>query len=574
MNLSHLKVSTRLIATFAMLLSLMLGLAFFIFISIASVQKKSEGVTDNNIPTLQSIADMSSSSLALRTDELKYAYVVDPKDVAQARATEGSMKASIEKFENALHVYTSHAESDEERQFAAQLAQQWAVMIDVHSRLMPLIQQQQAKKIDEIFETDGVASRSALSNQMIKTYAHEVKQSSDASRDIRQSFSSVQTLLAIICAVAVVFALATGWMLIRYLMSAFSNAISVAQRIASGDLVEPVHGREVPNEIGLLLKAMDDMRASLERTVSSVRENSDSVASASEQISRGNADLSSRTEEQASALEETASAMEELSATIKQNTDNAMNADRLAQNASQVANDGGEIVKRVVSRMQDINEGATRVVEVISLLDSIAFQTNLLALNASVEAARAGEQGRGFAVVASEVRNLAQRSAEASREIGSLITESVSTIRSGTELANEAGTTIDEVVKSVSRLKDIMSEISAASYEQNQGVSQVSTAVTQMDQTTQQNAALVEESAAAAASLYEQARELQNTVKVFKINTSHDFSTVSRQTTVARKPAAASTTAHAPVHKSAPVAAAAKPSKAASHDNNDDWETF
>ena len=573
MNLSHLKVSTRLIATFAMLLSLMLGLALFVFISIANVKERAEDVTDNNIPTLQSIADMSSSSLTLRTEELKYAYVVDLKDASQVKVSEDSMKASMAKFEAALNSYASRASSAEEKVFVDHLTKQWAGMIDVHNRLLPLVQQQQAKKVDELLQTDGVSTRNALSGQMVTVYANEVKESDRASQEMGHSFSTMQTLLAIICSVAIIFALAAGWMLIRYLMNAFSNAISVAQRIASGDLVEPVHGREVPNEIGSLLKAMDDMRTSLASTVSSVRENADSVASASEQIARGNTDLSSRTEEQASALEETASAMEELSATIKQNTDNAMNADRLAQDASQVANDGGDIVKRVVSRMHDINEGATRIVEVISLLDSIAFQTNLLALNASVEAARAGEQGRGFAVVASEVRNLAQRSAEASREIGSLITESVSTIRSGTELANEAGTTIDEVVKSVSRLKDIMSEISAASYEQNQGVSQVSTAVTQMDQTTQQNAALVEESAAAAASLYEQARELQNTVKVFKINTSHDFSTVSRQTTVARKPAA-STPAHAPAHKAAPVAAAAKPSKAASHADNDDWETF
>ncbi|BBG28905.1 methyl-accepting chemotaxis protein [Zymobacter palmae] len=567
MNFSHLKVSTRLIATFAILLSLMLGLSLFIYVSISSVQVRSQGVTDNNILTLQSIADMSSSSLTLRTDEMKYAYVVDLKDAAQVRDTEEHMKFNIAKFEGALRSYTERAEDPQEKRFADQLSQQWADMINFHNRLMPLVQQQQEKKVDDLLATDGIATRTALENQMVKVYANEVKQSADASQEVRQSFSTMQTFLIIGCAIAVLFAIATAWLLMRYLLNAFRETVVVAQRIAAGNLVEPVAGRDTRNEVGDLLKAMDDMRTSLANTVSSVRENADSVASASEQIARGNTDLSSRTEEQASALEETASAMEELSATIKQNTDNAMNADRLAQDASQVANDGGDIVKRVVTRMQDINEGANRVVEVISLLDSIAFQTNLLALNASVEAARAGEQGRGFAVVASEVRNLAQRSAEASREIGALITESVNSIRSGTELANEAGTTIDEVVKSVGRLKDIMSEISAASYEQNQGVSQVSTAVTQMDQTTQQNAALVEESAAAAASLYEQARELQNTVKVFKINTSHDFSTVNRQPVTRKTPSEAST---APKSHST---AKAKPVKA-SHDSNDDWETF
>ena len=561
MNLSHLKVSTRLIATFSLLLSLMLGLSLFIYVSISAVQVRSEGVTGNNIPTLQSIADMSASSLSLRADELKYAYVIDNQDKGQLRDTEDHMKYNIAKFEGALRSYTERAESLEEKRFSDQLSQQWGEMVDFHNRMMPLLVQHQDKKINEMLSTEGVKTRTVLENQLAKVYAHEVKQCSDASLDLRHSFSTMQFLLIIGCTIAVLFAVAAAWLLMRYLLDAFRSTAVVAQRIASGDLVETVKGRDIPNEVGALLKSMDDMRTSLATTVASVRENADSVASASEQIARGNTDLSSRTEEQASALEETASAMEELSATIKQNTDNAMNADRLAQDASQVANDGGDIVKRVVTRMQDINEGATRVVEVISLLDSIAFQTNLLALNASVEAARAGEQGRGFAVVASEVRNLAQRSAEASREIGALITESVTSIRTGTELANEAGTTIDEVVKAVGRLKDIMSEISAASYEQNQGVSQVSTAVTQMDQTTQQNAALVEESAAAAASLYDQARELQDTVKVFKVNTSHDFSTVSRQP-VSRKAS--------PALKTPSIA---KPAKGA-HEEGDSWETF
>ena len=567
MNLSHLKVSTRLIATFAVLLSLMLGLALFIFITVSNVQQRSAEVTDNNIPTLQSIADMSSSSLSLRTDELKYAYVVDPKDTASLRATEEHMKFNIAKFEGALQSYTKRAQSSDEKRYAEQLSQQWADMISLHNRLIPLIQQQQAKKVDELIQTEGVSTRTAIENQMVKVYANEVKQSAESSQAVHSSFSSMQVFLGIGCVIAILFACATGWLLIRYLMKAFYNAISVAERIAAGNLIGEVEGREIHNEVGSLLKAMDDMRTSLANTVMSVRENSDSVASASEQIARGNTDLSSRTEEQASALEETASAMEELSATIKQNTDNAMNADRLAQDASQVANDGGDIVKRVVTRMQDINEGANRIVEVISLLDSIAFQTNLLALNASVEAARAGEQGRGFAVVASEVRNLAQRSADASREIGALITESVTSIRSGTQLANEAGDTIDEVVKSVGRLKDIMGEISAASYEQNQGVSQVSTAVTQMDQTTQQNAALVEESAAAAASLYEQARELQTTVQVFKVQGGRDLSPVNRQ------PATRKTTVHASPKPKVHSTVKPKPAKA-STDNNDDWETF
>lgn len=566
MNLSHMKVSTRLIATFAVLLSLMVGLSLFIYVGITSSQQRSETVTDNNIPTLQSIADMSSSSLRLRTNEMKYAFVVDQNDASQLQKTEADMNGDIAKFERSLAAYTQQVESAQEKEFADVLAKEWAAMISFHAQFIPLVQQQQSKKIDSLLENEGVASRTAIENTMIEVYANEVAQSAEASNEVKQSFATIKWLLLVGCFFALIFAAAAGWLLIRYLLSTFHIAIESAKRISSGDLTKPVRGAELRNEVGELLGAMEEMRTSLASTVTTVRENADGVASASEQISRGNTDLSTRTEQQASALEETASAMEELSATIKQNTDNAMNADRLAQDASRVANDGGEIVKRVVESMQGINEGASRVVEVISLLDSIAFQTNLLALNASVEAARAGEQGRGFAVVASEVRNLAQRSAEASREIGGLITESVNSIRSGSELANEAGGTINEVVRSVNSLKDIMSEISAASYEQNQGVSQVSTAVTQMDQTTQQNAALVEESAAAASSLYDQARVLQNTVQVFKIDTSHQFSTTSRQTVTPKASSTPSTSAQRPKSAELP--------KAATSGHSDNWETF
>jgi methyl-accepting chemotaxis protein len=260
------------------------------------------------------------------------------------------------------------------------------------------------------------------------------------------------------------------------------------------------------------------MRNSLARLVSQVRQGTDTIATASSQIAAGNQDLSSRTEEQASSLEETAASMEELTSTVKQNADNARQANQLAVSASSVAVKGGSVVAQVVDTMGAINASSRKIVDIISVIDGIAFQTNILALNAAVEAARAGEQGRGFAVVAAEVRNLAQRSASAAKEIKGLIDDSVSKVGEGSQQVAQAGRTMDEIVDSVKRVTDIMAEIQAASQEQTQGIGQINQAITQMDQVTQQNAALVEEAAAAAASLQEQAAGLSQVVSVFRLD--------------------------------------------------------
>jgi methyl-accepting chemotaxis protein len=260
------------------------------------------------------------------------------------------------------------------------------------------------------------------------------------------------------------------------------------------------------------------MNSSLVKIVGDVRTGTDSMASASSQIASGNLDLSSRTEEQASSLEETASSMEEMTSTVKQNADNARQANQLAASASEVALRGGSVVAQVVDTMSSINESSKKIVDIIGVIDGIAFQTNILALNAAVEAARAGEQGRGFAVVASEVRNLAQRSAAAAKEIKGLIGDSVEKVDLGARLVEQAGTTMDEIVDSVKRVTDIMSEITCASQEQTSGIEQINQAISQMDQVTQQNAALVEEAAAAAESLQEQAGALAQVVSVFKLD--------------------------------------------------------
>ncbi|WP_026164009.1 methyl-accepting chemotaxis protein [Cupriavidus neocaledonicus] len=303
----------------------------------------------------------------------------------------------------------------------------------------------------------------------------------------------------------------------RAIVAPVQEALAVFERIARGDLTARITSIS-KNEIGRMMQALAAMQSSLSGIVAEVRSGADSMASATQQISTGNLDLSQRTEEQASSLEETAASMEELTTVVRQNADNARQAGVLAGEASQIALKGGEVVGRVVDTMNEINGASRKVVEIISVIEGIAFQTNILALNAAVEAARAGEQGRGFAVVAGEVRNLAQRSASAAKEIEALISESGQRVESGTRLVAEAGQTMGEIVQAVRRVTDIMNEIGAASQEQTSGIEQVSQAVTQMDQVTQQNAALVEEAAAAAGALEEQAQKLKNVVSVFTVN--------------------------------------------------------
>ena len=316
--------------------------------------------------------------------------------------------------------------------------------------------------------------------------------------------------------VGVLFAVAFGLTLVRGISRSLGQAMDAANAVAQGDLTHAIRV-DGQDEVAQLLKALAAMQLDLANVVSNVRSGSLGVATASSQIASGNNDLSARTEQQASALEETAASMEELSATVKTNADSARQANQLAQSASAVAIEGGQVVAQVVDTMKGINDSSKKMADIISVIEGIAFQTNILALNAAVEAARAGEQGRGFAVVASEVRSLAGRSADAAKEIKGLISASVERVEHGTVLVDQAGTTMTNVVSSIKRVTDLMGEISAASNEQAVGVAQVGEAVMQMDQVTQQNAAMVEEMAAAASSLQSQSQDLVQTVAVFKL---------------------------------------------------------
>jgi methyl-accepting chemotaxis protein len=315
---------------------------------------------------------------------------------------------------------------------------------------------------------------------------------------------------------ATVLAALLAYALSRSITQPIHRAVQLAETVASGDLSSSVH-IESADETGQLLRALQSMQGSLVQVVGAVRVGSESVSSASAQIEVGNHDLSGRTEQQASALEQAAASMEELSSTVRMNADNSLHANTLALNASSVATRGGAVVGQVVDTMKGINDSSKKISDIISVIDGIAFQTNILALNAAVEAARAGEQGRGFAVVASEVRSLASRSALAAKEIKALIGDSVERVSQGTALVDQAGSTMSEVVQAIQKVTEIMGEISTASSEQAQGMSQMGEAVVHMDQATQQNAALVEEMAAAASSLKNQAASLVQSVAVFKL---------------------------------------------------------
>ncbi len=319
-----------------------------------------------------------------------------------------------------------------------------------------------------------------------------------------------------------------------------------------------------------LLFAMKTMQQNLVQTIGQIRQSTNTIATASSQIAAGNLDLSARTEQQASSLEETASSMEELTSTVKQNADNARQANQLAVTASEVAVKGGAVVSKVVDTMGEINASSKKIADIIGVIDGIAFQTNILALNAAVEAARAGEQGRGFAVVATEVRNLAQRSASAAKEIKTLISDSLETVEGGAKLVDQAGATMNEIVESVKRVTDIMGEITAASQEQTSGIEQINQAVSQMDEVTQQNAALVEQAAAASESLQDQAGNLAQVVSIFKLGEDGQAPSASHTNTpVIRKQVRTKL-------KAVPARVTAKPKKLAigSGSGSEAWEEF
>ncbi|EHB6553098.1 methyl-accepting chemotaxis protein [Salmonella enterica subsp. enterica serovar Typhimurium] len=421
-----------------------------------------------------------------------------------------------------------------------------------HGALAELIQLLGAGKINEFFDQPTQSYQDAFEKQYMAYMQQNDRLYDIAVEDNNSSYNQAMWVLVSVLIAVLVVIIAVWFDIKLSLIAPMNRLIESIRHIASGDLVKRIDV-EGSNEMGQLAENLRHMQSELMRTVGDVRNGANAIYSGASEIAMGNNDLSSRTEQQAASLEETAASMEQLTATVKQNAENARQASHLALSASETAQKGGKVVDNVVQTMRDIASSSQKIADIISVIDGIAFQTNILALNAAVEAARAGEQGRGFAVVAGEVRNLAQRSAQAAREIKSLIEDSVSRVDVGSTLVESAGETMDEIVNAVTRVTDIMGEIASASDEQSRGIDQVGLAVAEMDRVTQQNASLVEESAAAAAALEEQASRLTQAVAVFRI---HQQQQRAREVAAVKTPAAVSSP------------------KAAVADGSDNWETF
>ena len=512
--MNNLKISTRLIILISLLSLLLIAIGATGLVNISKSNDALKSVFEDRTVPMGQIAHINQ--LTLRNRLLIAGALLDPtleeisKDVA-------GIEANIADIDKVWSAFMATTLTLEEAKIANKFAEDRAKF--VQEGLRPSVAALRANNLEEarriVFEKNRplYVPVSAGIEALMKLQLDVARLEYDAAvaRYATVRWWSMGSIVA-----GVLFAFMFGMALVRGISRSLSEALDAAHAVAQGDLNHTIQV-DGKDEVAHLLIALSDMQASLASVVTTVRQGSESVATASAQIASGNHDLSARTESQASALEETAASMEELSVTVKQNADNARHANQLAQSASTVAIKGGEVVAQVVETMKHINDSSKRIFDIISVIDGIAFQTNILALNAAVEAARAGEQGRGFAVVASEVRSLAGRSAEAAKEIKSLIGASVERVEQGSTLVVQAGATMTEVVSSIRRVTDIMGEISAASNEQSMGVSQVGEAVMQMDQVTQQNAALVEEMAAAASSLKSQAQELVGTMARFKL---------------------------------------------------------
>ncbi|SIR27897.1 methyl-accepting chemotaxis protein [Janthinobacterium sp. TND4EL3] len=590
MNLAKMKVGTRLGLGFALVLVLLVAVTVLGIARMAQIQERLDHVINVNNVVTRLVIDMRGNVSDRITSLRILTLMTDASDMEPEMARIKVQTSTYQETQKKLEEKFAIESTAEEKTLLASIKEYEAAAMPAIAKASALWMANDAEGATRVMIKEIRPVQKKWMEALEQLATLEDKLNEQMQSDARKAFDSARLFMIILGVLAVAMGVAAALVITRGLLKQLGGepdyTASIAGSIANGDLSIGIHTQ--PSDNSSLLAEMKEMRNSLVGIVGQVRVGTETIGTASREIADGNIDLSSRTEMQASALEKTASAMEELTSTVKQNADNAREANKLAATASDVALKGGSVVSQVVDTMSSINESAKKIVDIIGVIDGIAFQTNILALNAAVEAARAGEQGRGFAVVASEVRNLAQRSAGAAKEIKILIDDSAEKTERGTRLVGQAGVTMGEVVDSVRRVTDIMSEIASASQEQSAGIEQVNLSIIEMDGMTQQNAALVEQAAAAAQSLQDQAAELAHVVSIFKLVEGEEKPAAYVPAPVAAAAVAAPAAARKPApalrpvksltrkpEAAAPVAAPApRKAAAASSTSNDEWEEF
>jgi methyl-accepting chemotaxis protein len=567
MALLRLSVRARLGLGFGLVLSLLLAVVATSYAQLASFNQNVEALATTRLVQLITVGQASNTLGQISRSTRNVLVLDEEKEAKEELAMIRQYQGAIEEL---LSKVGAQVVTEREKKLFANIVDARAAYIPHEAEFLKLSEQGDFSSAKDLLLKSMRPEQLRLIEAMEHFQDYQVSLSADEARKASEAFVLTRTVVFSLTGAALLLGLLLAWRITVSITRPIAEAVSAARQVAAGDLSVQVR-RGGRDETGQLLESLAVMAHSLRELVGEVAGGARMVADTSAQIAQGNQDLSQRTEEQAGTLEETASSMEELTATVTQNAGNARNATELAGNASDVARKGGKVVGEVVTTMEEISGASRRISEIIGVIDGIAFQTNILALNAAVEAARAGDQGRGFAVVASEVRNLAQRSAAAAKEIKTLIGDSVGKVEAGTRLVANAGQTMEEIVASVKQVSDLISEIAAASEEQSTGIEQVNRAVSQMDHVVQQNASLVEEAAAATESMKGQAASLLQTVARFRLEQDVERRA---QEPASAEPASSPVLPIAPIRVRQPALPAAGPRPQAPAADTGEWKQF